>query len=99
MYLYNYIYMCLYIGTFLYFQWVDKVMPAALWQVNKFVSWGFLAWGVYSAGKIIVNCIMLNSKGQMAAEYVRSGILLAVLNFLPVLLMSLFMLKEGFAGK
>jgi len=96
---YNYIYMCLFIGIFLCFQWMEKMMPPVLWQVNKFVSWAFIAWGVYAAGKIIVDCLMLSSKGQMSAEHVRSGILLALMHFLPVLLMSVFMLKEGFVGK
>jgi|GEM_PF-1077420 len=96
---YNYIYMCLFIGIFLYFQWVEKMMPAALLLVNKFASWAFILWGVYVAGKIIVDCLMLSSKGQMAAEHVRNGILLSLMHFLPVLLMSVFMLKEGFLGK
>ncbi len=99
MYVYNYIYMCLYIGIFLYFQWIGAAMPDILPQLNMWVSYAFLLWGTYSAGRIIVDCIMLNSKGQMTAAHMRDGILLSLLHFLPTFLMSVFMLKEGFLGK
>lgn len=96
MYVYNYLYMCLYIGIFLYFQWVGRAMPDFLPQFNMIVSWGFLLWGTFTAGRIILDCLMLSSKGQMSAVHVRNGILLALMHFLPTVLMSVFMLKEGF---
>lgn len=74
-------------------------MPQPLPYVNTWVSWGFLLWGGFLAGRVIVDCILLTSKGQMSAGNARNGVLLAVLHFLPVLGMSVFMLKEGFAGK
>lgn len=98
MYFYNFIFMCLYIGVYLYYQLTETALPAFLHQANIWISWGFLLWGGYMAAKIIVDCLMLNAKGQMTPEHVRSGILLALLHFLPTLLMSVFMLKEGFAG-
>ncbi len=99
MFVYNYIYMCLYIGIFLYFQWMGAAMPDILPQLNMWVSYGFLLWGTYTAGRIIVDCILLNYKGQMTAVHTRNGIVLALMHFLPTFLMSVFMLKEGFLGK
>ena len=99
MYFYQFIFMCLYIGVYLYYQLSDKVFPELLRTVNTWVMWGFLAWGGYWAGKVIIDCIWMSFKNQMTPENVRNGILLAVLNFLPTLLIALFMLKEGFAGK
>ena len=95
----QYAFMCFYIGTYLYFQLDNTPMPAILSNVNTWISWGFLLWGVFLAGRVIVDCVILSSKDQMSAENVRNGILLAVLHFLPTLGMSLFMLKEGFASK
>lgn len=99
MYFLNYIFMCVYIGIYLYFQVNDAVMPEALRQVNVWVSWGFILVALYFSGRVIVDCLMLSTKGEMSPENVRSGILLAVLQFLPTILMSVFMLKEGFAGR
>lgn len=99
MYVYNYIYMCLYIGIFLYFQWSERAMPGVLSQVNMIVSWAFILWGAFTVGRIIVDCLMLNSKGQMTAVNMRNGIVMSLMHFVPTLLMSVFMLKEGFAGK
>jgi hypothetical protein len=99
MYFYNYIFMCLYIATYLYYQVTEVPLPGFMQHLNVWVSWGFLLWGGYQAGRIIVDCLMLSAKNQMTPEHVRNGILLAVLHFLPTFLMSVFMLKEGFAGK
>ena len=99
MYFYNYIFMCLYIGIFLYFQWNDAPLPDFLHHLNVWVSYGFILWGGYTAGRIMVDCVVLNSKDQMTAANMRNGILLSILHFLPTFLMSLFMLNEGFAGK
>lgn len=96
MYLINYFYMCLYIGIFLYFNWTDRAMPGFLPQLNMIVCWGFLLWGTFIAGRVIVDCLALGSKGQMSAENVRNGIILSLMHFLPTLLMSVFMLREGF---
>ena len=60
---------------------------------------GFLLWAGYQSGKIIVDCIRSSFTGEMSAPNVRNGILMALLNFLPTLLMSVFMLKEGFVGQ
>lgn len=99
MYFFNYIFMCLYIGVYLCFQLTDTPLPALLSDVNVWVSWGFLLWGGYLSCRVIVDCLMLNAKNQMTQANMWNGLLLAVLNFLPTLLMSVFMLKEGFAGK
>lgn len=97
--MFNYYYMCLYIGIFLYFNWIERPLPAFLPQANMIVSWGFLLWGIFIAGRIILDCIMLNSKGQMTAEHMRNGIIMSLMHFMPTLLMSVFLLREGFAGK
>lgn len=96
MYVFTYLYMCLYIGIFLYFQWAGAPMPDMLPQINKWVCWAFLLWGTFEAGRIIVDCVMLNAKGQMSVVSMRNGILLSLMHFLPSFLMSVFMLKEGF---
>lgn len=95
----QYAFMCFYIGTYLYFQFDNAPMPAILSNINTWISWAFLCWGIFLAGRVIVDCILLSSKNQMSAANAWNGILLAVLHFLPVLGMSLFMLKEGFVGK
>ena len=99
MYFIQYTFMCLFIGTYLFFQWSNAPMPGFLHQANIWISWGFLLWGVFLAGRIIVDCIGLNAKKQMSAGNAWNGVLLAVLHFLPTLAISFFMLKEGFVGK
>ncbi len=96
MYFYQYIFMCVYIGTYLFFHQNGAALPAYLPQVNLVVSWAFLAWAGFSAGRIIVDCIVSNAKGQMTGPNMRNGIILALLHLLPFLLMSAFMLGEGF---
>ena len=93
---YNYIYMVLYIGAWLYFQWTEAPMPETLPQTNLAVSAGFILWAAYSAGYIIVDCLRLRRRNEMSAEHMRQGILLALAHNLPVFLMSGFMLREGF---
>lgn len=97
MYFLNYIFMCLIIGLYLFFQFSDSPFPDTLRQINTYVCWGFLLWGGFSSGRVIVDCISLSSQGQMSAENVRNGILMSILHFIPTLLMSVFLLKEGFA--
>lgn len=97
MYFLNYIFMCLYIGIYLFFHLSNTPFPDFLRQVNTYTCWAFLLWGGFMAGRVIVDCLMLSAQNQMTAENVRNGILLAILHFLPTLLMSVFMLKEGFA--
>jgi len=99
MYFYQYAFLCLYICAFLYFQLTNTPPPEFMHHLNVWVSWGFLLWGGYMSGKVMVDCILLGAKNQMTPVNVRSGILLALLNFVPTLLMSVFMLKEGFAGR
>lgn len=99
MYFIQFFFMCLYIGIYLYFQWTNTPMPGFWSGVNVWVSWGFLLWGGFGAGRVIVDCAQLSMKGQMSAGNAWNGVLLAVLHFLPVFLMSFFMLKEGFVGK
>lgn len=99
MYLFNYIFMCLYIGVYVFYQWAEMPMPAWLPKVNVGVNWGFLLWGIYSSGRIVVDCILSRFKNEMSPANTLNGILLAVLDFLPVLLMSGFMLREGFASR
>ncbi len=98
MYIFQYVFMCLYIGLYLYFQLTNTPLPDFMREVNVWTSRAFLLWGGYVSVKVIADCIMLNAKSQMTADSMRNGILLATLNFLPTLLMSLFMLREGFAG-
>ena len=61
------------------------------------MSWAFLPWGGFLAGRVIVDYILLQAKGQMTAGNFRTDLLLAVLNFLPVLAMSVFTLRQVFA--
>lgn len=99
MYFINYGFMCLFIGLYLYFQLSNTPMPPYLNSARVWVSWGFLLWGGFEAGRVIVESLLLNAKGQMSSGNMYNGFLLAVLNFLPILLMSVFMLREGFAQK
>ncbi len=96
MYFLNYAYMCLVIGTYLYFQLTDTPIPDLFRQANTYACWAFLIWGGFLAGRIIVDCISMSAQGEMTAANVRNGIMLAILHFLPSLLMSIFLLKEGF---
>ena len=95
----NFSFMCLYIGIYLSYQLRNKPLPDILRRANTYICWAFLIWAGFMSGRIIVDCLMLSAQGQMSAGNVRDGILLAVLNFLPNMLMSVFMLKEGFAGE
>lgn len=97
--MYFFYYMCLYIGTYVYYQWVEQPMPTFLPMLNKGISAFFLLWGLYSAGRIVIDCLRLHAKEEMTGEHMRNGILMSVLYFLPTLLMTVFMLKEGFVGK
>lgn len=96
MHFYNYIFMCLYIGVYIGYQLMNAPFPGFLRTLNIWVCWGFLLWGAYWAGKVILDCILLSMKNQMSSANAISGVMLAVLNFLPGLLISVFMLKEGF---
>lgn len=99
MYFIQYAFMCLLIGTYLFFQTTNAPVPAFLYQANTWVFWAFLLWGGFLAGRVVVDCILLNTKDQMSAGNAWNGVLLATLHFLPVLGMSLFMLKHGFVDK
>lgn len=92
----NYIFLCLFIGIHLFFHLTNTPPPGFLRTVNLIVSCGFLLWGGYYAGKVIIDCIQLGAKGQMQPVHIRNGILLAILNYLPVVMMSVFLLKEGY---
>ncbi len=92
----NFLYMCLLIGVYLYFHVTGSPFPEFLRSANRWISWGFLLWGGFIAGRVIVDCISLGAQEQMSAANIRSGILLALLDYLPTLLMSVFMLREGF---
>lgn len=96
MYFYAFIYMCCYITLYLYFQFTQTPMPGFLPYLNKGIGWGFILLGAYISGKIIVDCLASSAKGQMTQANMAGGILLALLHFLPTLLIALFMLKEGF---
>ncbi|MEQ1745416.1 MAG: hypothetical protein ABMA02_08325 [Saprospiraceae bacterium] len=96
MFIFNFIYMCLLIGTYLYFYCSGTPFPEALRTANTWICWGFLLWGGFVGGRVIVDCILSGLQGQMQLVNVRNGILLAVLDFLPTLLMSLFLMREGF---
>jgi hypothetical protein len=96
MYFLNYIFMCLFIGIYLYYFLSGTPFPDFLQPVGRWVSWGFLAWAGLMSARIVVDCLLLGAKGQMTGPNVMNGILLAILNFLPVFLMSVFMLREGY---
>ncbi|MEO6038158.1 MAG: hypothetical protein ABIQ93_07070 [Saprospiraceae bacterium] len=99
MYFQQYACMCLFIGAYLYFQLTNTPLPAFFTTANTWIFWAFLAWGAFQSGRIIVDCAMLSSQGQMSAPNAWNGILLAVLSLLPTLGMSLFMIKAGFLTK
>lgn len=99
MYFLQFACMCLYIGIYLYFQWTNTPLPALFNTTNLWVFGGFLLWGGFISARIIVDCALLSSKGQMTAANAWNGVLLAVINFLPTLGMSMFMIKQGFVGR
>ncbi len=99
MYFIQYAFMCLFIGTSLFFQLNDTPTPGVFFQLNTWVSWAFLLWSGYGASRVILDCLRLSAQKQMSTGNAWRGVLLAVLHFLPALGMSLFMLKEGFLGK
>lgn len=92
MYFIHYAFLCLVIGLSLFFQLNDSPAPGYLDTIRVWGSWGFLAWGGFQAVRVIVDCLRLGAQGQMSAVNARSGILLALLYFLPVFLMSVFLL-------
>ncbi len=96
MYFIQYILMCLYIAMYLYFQLTHTPMPEQLPIINTGIAFAFLAWGGFWSVRVTVDCIRLRAKNQMTVENMRKGLLLAMLNFLPNLGMSGFMLLEGF---
>jgi len=91
--------MCLFISTYLYFQLTNTPVHPFFLSATAWVSWGFLLWGAYTSGRIIVDCARLRSQGEMSVENAWNGVLLALLNFLPTLGMSVFMIKEGFVSR
>ncbi len=99
MYFIQYVCMCLFIGAYLYFQTTDTPPPPFFFSATTWIFGAFLLWGGYLSVRVIVDCILLSSKGQMTGANVRNGMLLAVLNFLPTLGMSVFMLKTGFVSR
>ncbi|MDQ3141339.1 MAG: hypothetical protein M3Q56_03725 [Bacteroidota bacterium] len=92
----TYAFMCLFIGVYLSCTLTNTPYPEFLSTIRFWVSWAFLIWSGYVAGKVILDCLVLSSKNQMSTSNVANGILLAVLNILPTVLISVFMLKEGF---
>jgi hypothetical protein len=98
MYLYQYFFMALYIGVYVFYQYSGAPMPAFWPTVNTYVSWAFLLVALFFSGRVVVDCLLLHARGEMTTHHMTNGILLAVLNFLPSLLMSVFMLRQGFAG-
>lgn len=93
MYYIQYGFLCLFVGSYLYFHFSGALAPPSFDTARLVVAWGFLLWGGYFAGRIMVDCVMLYSKGEMTAPNLRNGFLLALLNYLPILLMSLFLLR------
>lgn len=91
--------MCLYIGIYLFYYCSGAPMPGFLPKVNIWVNWGFLIWGGFQSGRVIVDCLWMHARNEMSRGNMWNGMLLALLQFLPVFLISVFMLKEGFAGK
>lgn len=96
MYFFAFIYMCCYMAAYFYFQFTNTPLPHFLPNLNTAISWGFILWGGYQSGKIIVDCLVSNAKGQMTQVNMVNGIILATLVFLPTLLISLFMLLGGY---
>ncbi len=93
-----YIYMVLYIGVYVCYQHAGSCLPESFRSIHTAVCWGFLIWSGITAGKIIADCLLLFMKNQMTAGNTWSGIALAVWHILPVVLMAMFMLREGFKG-
>ena len=91
--------MCLYVGIYLFYFITGSAMPVFLPKVNFWVNWGLLIWTGYASGRVIVDCLLLNARNEMSKTNMLNGLLLAALQFLPVLLISVFMLKEGFVEK
>lgn len=99
MYFFQFIFMCIYIAIYLYFELTGTPFPPVLRTINMGVCWLFLLWAGYIAGKVIIDCIVSNARNQMSTVNMYRGILLVTLQFIPTLLMSLFLLKEGFVSK
>ena len=96
MYFIQFAFMAGYVCLSLYFQSVNTPVPLFLTTASTWIAWGFLLWGGFGAVRIIVDCLQLRAKNQMTAENMRSGMLLAVLHFLPSFGMSGFIILEGF---
>ena len=94
-----YLYMCLFIGVYLYHYWTDTPFPEYLRSLNTWACWALLLWGAFLVIRVIVDCLRLSAANQMSAENVRDGILLALMHFLPTLLIAVFMLREGFVER
>ncbi len=93
----NYIFLCLSIGIYLFFHLTNTPTPGFLRTVNMVVCWAFLLWGGYIAGKVILDCIQCWApKGKCSRFISAKGILLATINYLPVVMMSVFLLREGY---
>ena len=99
MYFTQYICMSLFIGAYLYFQMTATPPPPLFFTATTWIFAAFLLWGIYTSGSIILDCVMLNTKGQMTSANAWNGVLLAVLNLVPTLGMSVFMLTQGFVNK
>lgn len=93
---YQFIYLCLVILVNLYFEWNNAAWPTQWRTANFWINVGFLAIGGYFAARVIIDCIVSGSKGQMLPVNVRQGILMALLYYVPTIVMSLFLLKEAY---
>jgi hypothetical protein len=99
MYFINYAFLCLFVGVYVYFQMTGAPVPAFWNTARVWASWVFLLWAGFEAGRVILDSILTNLKGEMSTANMLNGMLMVVLNILPILLMSFFLLKEGYAGK
>ncbi|MEO6760296.1 MAG: hypothetical protein ABIO24_12635 [Saprospiraceae bacterium] len=98
MYFLQFACMCLFIGLYLFYSLTNTPMPPRLEIWSAGVFWVFLGWGIFTSGRIIVDCTVLNLKKQMNAAHTWNGILIAVFNLMPTLGMSWFMLIQGYTG-
>lgn len=93
---YQFIYLCLVILVNLYFELTGTAWPVQFRTANFWINVGFLALGGYFAARVILDCIVSGSRGQMLPINVRQGILMAGLYYLPTIVMSIFLIKEAY---
>lgn len=96
MFWYQFAFLSLMVLGYQGFRLVDASFPPLLLTLNFWVAVAFLGWGGYHALRVIIDCIALGARGEMQAVHMRNGIVLALMVYLPKVLMSWFLIREGF---